>query len=68
MRLRDILFGERLASHEEEEQRVGTVAAIPMLGLDALGSAAYGPAAALTLLLGGGRRVVVVDVPWYLSS
>ncbi len=51
MALRDILFGTRLASSEEEHQRVGTIAAIPMLGLDALGSAAYGPEAALTLLL-----------------
>ena len=51
MSLRDILFGTRLASYEEEHQRVGTTAAIPMLGLDALGSAAYGPEAALTLLL-----------------
>jgi hypothetical protein len=38
MPLRDILFGERLASHE------------------------------IALLLGGGRRVVVINVPWYLSS
>jgi hypothetical protein len=49
--LRDVLFGKWLASSEEERQRVGTIAAIPMLGLDALGSAAYGPEAALTLLL-----------------
>jgi amino acid transporter len=51
MSLRDIVFGEHLASHEEEAQRVGTIAGIPMLGLDALGSAAYGPEAALTLLM-----------------
>ena len=51
MSLRDVLFGKWLASSEEERQRVGTIAAIPMLGLDALGSAAYGPEAALTLLL-----------------
>src|SRR5215510_5529648 len=51
MSLRDVLFGARLASSEEEGQRVGTIAAIPMLGLDALGSAAYGPEAALTLLI-----------------
>src|SRR5262249_33902419 len=30
---------------------VGVLAGIPMLGLDALGSAAYGPEAALTLLI-----------------
>ena len=51
MSLADRLFGKPLASHEEGEQRVGPVAGIPMLGLDALSSAAYGPEAALTLLL-----------------
>jgi len=45
------LFGRPLASDEEGEQRVGVGAGIPMLGLDALGSAAYGPEAALTLLI-----------------
>src|SRR5215470_7788199 len=51
MRLSDWLFGRRLASDEEGEHRVGVLAGIPMLGLDALGSAAYGPEAALTLLI-----------------
>jgi amino acid transporter len=51
MALTDWLFGRRLATDEEGEQRVGMLAAIPMLGLDALGSAAYGPEAALTLLI-----------------
>jgi amino acid transporter len=51
MALADWLFGRTLASDEEGEQRVGVLAAIPMLGLDALGSAAYGPEAALTLLI-----------------
>jgi amino acid transporter len=51
MALTDLLFGRRLASDEEGEQRVGVLAAIPTLGLDALGSAAYGPEAALTLLI-----------------
>ena len=45
------LLGRRLATSEEEHQRVGVLAGIPMLGLDALGSAAYGPEAALTLLI-----------------
>jgi amino acid transporter len=49
--LRDFLFGKPLASDEEGEQRVGTLAGIPMLGLDALSSAAYGPEAAMTLLI-----------------
>jgi amino acid transporter len=47
----DYLLGRRLATYEEGEQRVGVIAGIPMLGLDALGSAAYGPEAALTLLI-----------------
>jgi amino acid transporter len=51
MGVADWLFGRRLASDEEGEQRVGVLAGIPMLGLDALGSAAYGPEAALTLLI-----------------
>src|SRR5262245_41641688 len=51
MRLMDWLFGRPLATSEEKHQRVGVLAGIPMLGLDALGSAAYGPEAALTLLI-----------------
>ena len=51
MSFRNLLFGRPLASHEEGEQRVGPVAGIPMLGLDALSSAAYGPEAAMTLLI-----------------
>jgi amino acid transporter len=47
----DYVFGRRLASDEEEEQKIGPLAGVPVLGLDALSSAAYGPEAALTLLL-----------------
>src|ERR1700688_1851167 len=51
MSVLDYLFGRHLATDEEGEQRVGVLAGVPMLGLDALGSAAYGPEAALTLLI-----------------
>src|ERR1700745_523201 len=51
MRFLHFLLGRPLSSHEEDEQKVGGGAAIPMLGLDALASAAYGPEAAMTLLL-----------------
>jgi amino acid transporter len=51
MAISDWLFGRRLATLEAEHQRVGVLAGIPMLGLDALASAAYGPEAALTLLI-----------------
>ena len=58
MALLDFLFGRHLATDEEGEQRVGVPAGIPMLGLDALGSAAYGPEAALTLLLPLGAAAI----------
>src|SRR6516162_1283117 len=51
MALTDVLFGRSLATDDEEGHRVGALAGVPMLGLDALSSAAYGPEAALTLLI-----------------
>ena len=51
MRLVDRLFGHPLASSEEGEQKIGVFGGVPSLGLDGLSSAAYGPEAALTLLL-----------------
>ena len=51
LKILDALLGKPLASREEEEHKVGVAEGIPMLGLDALGSSAYGPEAALTLLL-----------------
>ena len=61
--LGDLLFGRRLASTEEDEERIGPVAGVPVLGLDALSSAAYGPEAALTLLLPLGVLGLVVRGP-----
>src|SRR5215472_14748133 len=49
--LGDYLFGRRLTSDEEEQQQIGPLTGVPVLGLDALSSSAYGPEAALTLLL-----------------
>src|SRR5262245_22998832 len=63
MRLMDWLFGRPLATSEEKHQRVGVLAGIPMLGLDALGSAAYGPEAALMLLIPLGAAGVSFIVP-----
>src|SRR5215831_324714 len=51
MSISDVIFGRPLSLREEEGQKVGVTAGIPMLGLDALSSAAYGPEAAMTLLL-----------------
>ncbi len=51
MSLIDTIFGRPLASGEAGEQRIGTAGGVPTFGLDALSSAAYGPEAAITVLL-----------------
>jgi amino acid transporter len=48
------LFGRPLATSESREQEIGVVSAVPVLGLDALSSAAYGPEAALAILIPAG--------------
>jgi amino acid transporter len=47
----ETLFGRPLATEEEKAERIGPLKGIPIFGLDALSSAAYGPEAALTLLI-----------------
>ncbi len=51
MNIIDTLFGRPLATEEEKAERIGWFKGIPIFGLDALSSAAYGPEAALTLLI-----------------
>jgi amino acid transporter len=51
MSLINTILGRPLASKEAGEQRIGTASGVPTFGLDALSSAAYGPEAALTVLL-----------------
>lgn len=46
-----VLFGRPLKTSEGKTQKVGPFGGIPILGLDALGSASYGPEAALTVLV-----------------
>ena len=43
--------GSPLATEEEQAERIGPGRGIPVFGLDALSSAAYGPEAALTVLI-----------------
>jgi len=50
-RLFYLLLGRPLATSEERAEHIGPIAGIPVFGLDALSSAAYGPEAALTLLI-----------------
>jgi len=59
----DLLIGKPLATAEEGGERIGPAAGIPIFGLDALSSAAYGPEAALTLLIPLGALGVAYLVP-----
>ena len=63
MSIADLLFGRRLASAEERAEKIGPIAGIPIFGLDALSSAAYGPEAALTLLIPLGAAGVTYILP-----
>ena len=56
-----------MASKEERAERIGTAAGIPIFGLDALSSAAYGPEAALTLLIPLGAAGVAYILPISVS-
>src|SRR5437764_10876381 len=51
MSLTNLLFGRPLRSSEERGEKLGPAAGVSIFGLDALSSAAYGPEAALTLLI-----------------
>ena len=50
-RLLNLLFGRPLADSEGASQTIGPGRGVPILGLDALSSASYGPEAALAILL-----------------
>jgi amino acid transporter len=56
-------FGRPLATSEERAEHIGPLAGVPIFGLDALSSAAYGPEAALTLLIPLGLMGVKYIVP-----
>ncbi len=63
MSVLDILLGKPLATSDERAEQIGTSSGIPIFGLDALSSAAYGPEAALTLLIPLGAAGVAYIVP-----
>ena len=63
MSVLDILLGKPIATSDERGEQVGVSAGIPIFGLDALSSAAYGPEAALTLLIPLGLAGVAYIVP-----
>src|SRR5271156_4099521 len=63
MNILDICFGKPLAATDERAEQLGVASGIPIFGLDALSSAAYGPEAALTLLIPLGAAGIAYIVP-----
>src|ERR1700694_3585846 len=63
----DVLCGRPLPSKDEQGERLAPLAGIPVFGLDALSSAAYGPEAALALLISLGAMGVAYIVPITIS-
>jgi amino acid transporter len=67
MSLFSFVVGKPLATTEERAEHIGPIAGIPVFGLDALSSAAYGPEAALTLLIPLGLAGIQHIVPISLA-
>jgi len=67
MKLVELLLGQPLATEDEKAERIGAAKGIPIFGLDALSSAAYGPEAALTILIPLGIAGAAYIVPISLS-
>ncbi len=67
MNLANLIFGPPLATEDDKSERIGPVKGIPIFGLDALSSAAYGPEAALTLLIPLGMAGVAYIWPISVS-
>src|SRR6201996_6768151 len=63
MTFQDLLFGKTLRTDQEGDEQVGIGQGIPIFGLDALSSAAYGPEAALTLLIPLGAAGLAYIMP-----
>jgi amino acid transporter len=51
VRILNLILGRRLANQEYVERKINAFEGVPAMGLDALGSSAYGPEAALTILI-----------------
>jgi amino acid transporter len=67
MSILDFLIGRPIPSSDERAQQIGITKGIPIFGLDALSSAAYGPEAALTLLIPLGIAGLNYIVPISIS-
>ena len=51
MNIVDVILGKPIKTSEERAEQIGPAEGIPIFGLDGLSSAAYGPEAALSLLI-----------------
>jgi amino acid transporter len=63
MNILDLVVGKPIKTSDERAEQIGPVQGIPIFGLDGLSSAAYGPEAALTLLIPLGLLGVRYIVP-----
>ena len=63
MNLLDLVVGKPILTSDERAEQIGPAQGIPIFGLDALSSAAYGPEAALSLLIPLGLLGVRYIVP-----
>jgi amino acid transporter len=63
MNILDLVIGKPIKTSEERSEQIGAAQGIPIFGLDALSSAAYGPEAALSLLIPLGLMGVAYIVP-----
>ncbi|MGA2374000.1 MAG: APC family permease [Candidatus Sulfotelmatobacter sp.] len=63
MNILDLVVGKPIKTSDERAEEIGPIQGIPIFGLDALSSAAYGPEAALTLLIPLGLLGVRYIVP-----
>src|SRR5271157_1209136 len=63
MNILDLVVGKPILTSDERAEQIGPAQGIPIFGLDALSSAAYGPEAALNLLIPLGLLGVRYIVP-----
>src|SRR5713101_7638783 len=63
MNILDAIIGKPIKTSEERAEQIGIQEGIPIFGLDALSSAAYGPEAALSLLIPLGLLGVQYIIP-----
>ena len=59
----DFLLGRHIATREGEQRKIGPLEGVPAMGLDGLGSSAYGPEAALTVLMPLGAASLSLVTP-----